>query len=167
MCTEQLRGVSHLPPPPPPQVCQAGCGWWVQCPYWTNQHPVVLRCGPRCHREGGEAVVPADQRDAQALPGTHTHTHTHTHTIDCVLRPYVNMDEAGFMTYAANRGRIRHFGYAFGKLYCGPSLYTVYEMRTHTHTHTHTIPLLLFCLPLAGARVCCYFFYLFFSSTIF
>lgn len=59
------------------QVGQAGCGWWVQCSYRTNQLPVLLWCGPCCHWEGGEAVVAADQRHTQTLPGTHMHTDIH------------------------------------------------------------------------------------------
>lgn len=53
------------------QVGQTRRGWWVQRPHWADQLPVVLRCGARRHREGGEAVVSADQRHAQTVPGKH------------------------------------------------------------------------------------------------
>ncbi len=57
-----------------PQFSQARCGWWVQRSYRTDQLPVLLRRGSCCHWEGGEAVVSADQRHTQTLPGTHVHT---------------------------------------------------------------------------------------------
>lgn len=68
------------------QVSQAGCGWWVQCSYWPNQLPVLLRRGPRCHWEGGEAVVTVDQWDAQTVPGTHTRIHV-CFCRSCLLLP--------------------------------------------------------------------------------
>lgn len=67
------------------QVGQAGCGRRVQRSYWTDQLPVLLRCGPRRHREGGEAVVAAHQRHTQTLPGTLLHTHWKCYSVHCCV----------------------------------------------------------------------------------
>lgn len=53
------------------QVGQAGRGRRVQRRQRADQLSVLLRRGPRRHRAGGEAVVAADQRHAQTLPGRH------------------------------------------------------------------------------------------------
>lgn len=55
----------------PAQFGQAGRGRRVRRGQRADQLSVILRRGPRRDRAGGEAVVSADQRHPQTLPGRH------------------------------------------------------------------------------------------------